>query len=122
MLKSIFYALCEHLAPLNIPVFLEHCVPEGAPLPYITADIRPLLSAHANGSLSLTCWCQGSTANTQRLSQADLLLARLPARGFRLAMDTGAVILRQEGAAVCICNSALQGVKITWKLQFFPAA
>ena len=122
MLKSIFGALHDHLAPLNIPVYLEDCVPEGAALPYITADIRPPLSVHNGGSLTLSCWCQGDTANAQRLSQADLLLTRLPARGCPLAMDAGSVILRQEGTAVCIRKSALQGVKMTWKLQFFPAA
>lgn len=121
MLKTIFQALCDHLSPLNTPVYLEDCVPEGAALPYITADIRPPLSAHTDGLLTLTCWCQGSTANPQRLSQADLLIARLPARGCRLATAIGALILRQKGAALCIRESAAQGVKITWKLQFFPA-
>lgn len=120
MLTSICRALNERLSQLGVPFYLEDCVPPGTSFPYITADVRAPLAPHANGRLTLTFWCQGDTASSHRLSQADLLLKQFPARGLRLETASGAAILRQEGGAVCVREAAAQGVKITWKLQFFP--
>ncbi len=121
MLTSIYRALYHHLKQLGQPVYLADCVPEGAAFPYITAKIAAPLSPRAAGSLTLTCWSLDDQPRVQRLALANQLLNLLPARGLRLETDTGTIILRPEGSALCVRESAAQGMQTVWKLQCFPA-
>lgn len=120
MLTSIFRALCDYLSLQGLPFYLADCVPDGAALPYLTADIQPPLTAISEGSLTLTIWCADDQANSNRLSQADRLLAVLPGRGLWLAADSGAIILTQEGGAQCVTQHGAQGLVTRWTLRFFP--
>lgn len=122
MLTSIFETLCAHLSQLHLPVYLADCVPEGAALPYVTAEIAPPLVPGEKGRLTLTLWQQGSAANAERLSQADVLLTLLPPRGAWLSGDAGALILTGEDAARCLQSGPLLGVQARWALYFIPAA
>lgn len=122
MLTSIVRALCDHLAQTGLPVYLADCVPSSAAFPYITAEPKAPLAPHASGQLALTLWCAGDTAHTQRLAQADLLLKQLPARGLHLTTDDGVIVLRQEGGATFLRESAAQGVKTVWSVRFYPDA
>lgn len=120
MLTSIFRALCNHLSLLGLPAYLADCVPDGAALPYFTADIQPPLASGTKGSLTLTFWCAGDQSNVHRLNQADLLLETFPGRGLRLAAGSGAITLTQEGGAQCVTQHGAQGVITRWTLRFFP--
>lgn len=119
MLTHLFQALIAHLGSLDIPVWLADCVPQGTPLPYITAEIKAPLNTGA-GSLTLTCFPCADAAHADRLAQADALLALLPVRGLWLAIEEGAVILLPEGPAVCVQDAGLQGLRMAWTLHFFP--
>ncbi|MGN0753677.1 MAG: hypothetical protein ACI4ME_04390 [Aristaeellaceae bacterium] len=121
MLTSLFRAICDHLTPLGVPVYLADCVPDGAAFPYITANIAAPLAAHTAGAVTLTLWCAGDQANAQRLSQVDELLALLPARGIPLTTAAGVITLRQTGGARCLRESGALGIKTVWKLCCFPA-
>lgn len=120
MLTSIFRVLSDHLLRLGLPFYLEDCVPPGASFPYITLDVHAPLAPHVSGQVILTYWCSDHAANFHRLFQLDLMQGMFPPRGFRLATDSGVAVFRPEAAAVCVRESAAQGVKTTWKLQFFP--
>ncbi len=121
MLTSIYRALFHHLKQLGQPVYFADCVPEGTVFPYITAKIAAPLNSRANGSVTLTFWFLDDQPYKQRLAQADQLLQLLPTRGLRLETEQGAILLRPEGSALCVRESAAQGVRTVWKLQCFPA-
>lgn len=121
MLTSIFRALCEHMAPLGLPVYLAQCVPSDAAFPYITAKISVPLSTHATGAVTLTLYAPGDQPHSRFVSLADELLTLLPAHGFHLDTDACALALRQEGGAMCVREGAALGVRGVWKLRCFPA-
>lgn len=119
-MTSIFTALLNHLNRLTLPCYLADSVPQGAELPYLTADVRPPLLAGGEGSLTLTCWFTGDTANAQRLRQADQLAALFSSRGTHLSAGSGSLVIKPEGSASCITQHGLQGVTAGFSLQFFP--
>lgn len=121
MLTSVFRALCAHMAPLGLPLYLAECVPADATFPYITARIAVPLAPHAAGSVTLTFWSLDSQPLSRRVFRADELLSLLPARGFSLETSACTLALRQEGGATCVREGAALGVRTVWKLRCFPA-
>lgn len=121
MLTSIYQALASHLSRLRIPVCLADCVPEGTAFPYVTAKIDAPMTAGSAGSLTLTVWCKGSSAHTDRVSHTDSLYSLLPPRGAFLTTDTGALLLRQTSAAQCVQDSVALGMQSQWELHFYPS-
>nr|MBR4280286.1 hypothetical protein [Clostridia bacterium] len=122
MLTDILPVLCGYLSQLGLPFYLADCVPKGARLPYLTADIQAPLRPGTEGSLTLTCWYAGERSNTQRLSHAGQLEEIIPARGRRLATGSGAVILIPEGGMQCVSQHGAQGVVLHYHLHFFANA
>lgn len=119
MLTDIFSVLYDHVSQLGLPCYLADCVPKGAVLPYLTADIQPSLRLGTAGTLTLTCWHTGETSNTQRLSHADQMEALIPRRGLWLAADSGSITLIPEGGMQCITQHSAQGVVFHYQLYFF---
>ena len=122
MLTRIFRALTSHLAKFGVPLYLADCVPSGTKFPYLTLDIQPPASAQEEGLLTLTYWCTGDLANTQRLTQMDALSSLLPPRGLWLSMTGGAIVLRPLDQVKCVTEATAQGVQEKWKLLCFPSA
>ena len=120
MLTDVFSALSNHLSRLDLPFYLADCVPQGAFLPYLTADIQPPAHSGTEGFLLLTCWCTGETSNTQRLLLADQLQSLIPSRGLRLSTDSGAIVIHSEDGMQCVTQHGAQGVIFRFKLRFFP--
>lgn len=120
MLTSIFRALFNHLSRQGLPFYLADCVPDGAALPYLTADVQPPLTSTGEGALILTIWCADDQANTNRLIQADRLLTALPGRGLFLTTDSGAITLTQSDGTQNVNQHGVQGVVTRWTLRFFP--
>lgn len=121
MLSSIFAALQRRLTQIGLPVYLADCVPPAAAFPYCTAAIALPLTPQGDGRLTLTCWCADDQAHTHRLHMAELALAQLPGRGFCLDTAVGRLAARMEGSAVCLRESAAQGLRTEWTLHFYPA-
>ena len=121
MLNSIYRALVSHLSRLRIPVYLADSVPQGAAFPYITATIEAPLTADHAGTLTLTVWCTGGSANSMRLSHTDALYSLLPCRGACLNADTGSILLRQSGTAACVQDASALGMQSRWTLRYIPA-
>ena len=122
MLTDIFPVLCGYLSQLGLPFYLADCVPKGALLPYLTADIQAPLRPGTEGVLTLTCWYTGEKSNTLRLSQAGQMEEIIPGRGLRLATDSGAVILIPKGGMQCVSQHGAQGVVLHYQLHFFANA
>ena len=121
MLTTIFQDLMTHLAPLDMPVYLADSVPENTPFPYATAEVKPALAGQDSGTLTLTLWSCGESANAERLTQADTLFALLPARGVRLATDDGVLLLRLKSPAACVQDDAARGLQTVWQLAHIPS-
>ena len=116
MLKDFITMIITRLADTGVPVYLADCVPEGAACPYITlAAAAPLGSA--SGTMSLTVW---HTTNAGRITLAEEISALLPARGLHLEMSGGGAVLC-GGTASFLRESPLLGIRMVWKLRFFPA-
>lgn len=122
VLTQVYRALCAHMAPMGLPLYLRECVPADAEFPYITARIAVPLAPHAAGSVTLTFWSLDGQPHSRRVFQADELLKLLPARGFHLDTAACTLTLRQEGGALCIREGAALGVRTVWKLRCFPTA
>ena len=120
MLTDIFLALLDHLSALGLPFYLADCVPQGAELPYLTADIQPPLRTGEAGSLTLCCWCAGDAANPHRIAEADRLAAQFPHRGLWLSTDSGALILTPEKGVHCLAQQTAKGIVFRFQLHFFP--
>lgn len=120
MLTDIFYALCDHLTSIGLPFFLADCVPQGNPLPYLTADIQPPLCPYAEGSLTLTYWCAGAASNSHRLNQADRVAECFPSRGLWLTASSGTLVILPERGVQCVTQQGAQGIVFRFRLQFFP--
>lgn len=121
MLTSLFQALISQLSPLDMPVYLVDCVPDGTAFPYVAAEVQPSLTGQDSGALTLTLWSHCDAANAERLAQADSLLSLLPARGVRLSLEEGALLLRLKEPAVCVQDSAARGLRTVWQLTFIPS-
>lgn len=120
MLTDLCMALVNHLSTLGAPVYLADCVPEGASFPYVTLDFAPSLDLCAEGTLAVTAWAAGDTANADRLVLAGDVLRLLPARGIRLASPTGAALIRQKGGVACVRESEARGVRMVYRVQAIP--
>ncbi len=120
MLTDLYTALMNRLAPLDPPVYLADCVPCQAVFPYVTLRFVSPLTPGESGSLTVTVWTEGHTANARRLVLADEVLTLLPPRGLRLTASSGAALLRQKGGASCVQESKALGVQIDYQVQFIP--
>lgn len=120
MLTAVFADLFAHLNKLELPVYLSDCVPQGAGLPYITADIQLPLQPGAEGSVTLICWCAGEGCHLQRLSYAGQLADAIPPRGLYLATDAGALIITHHGGMQYVNQQGIMGVSFRCRLKFFP--
>lgn len=121
MLMSLYQALLQKISPLNLPVYLADCVPEGTGFPCIVLDIAAPAQPAEDGKVTLTIWCRGNTANHDRLRLMERLLMHLPARGTHLALDSGAVTLRMNDSVTCVHSKDALGVKTLWTLHFYPS-
>lgn len=122
MLIELYQALSARLSGFDAPLYLADCVPAGTTFPYLTAAMSVPLSAGEAGALTLTLWCSGSTANTERFRLSEVLSEHLPARGFRLALTDGAYTLRLKAGPAFISSQEALGVKTIWTLSCCPAA
>lgn len=120
MLTDIFHALGDHLSTTGIPFYLTDCVPQGAALPYLTAEIQPPLHPRMEGSMTLTYWCTGEKSNFHRLSQANRLEALFPHRGLWLYTDAGALILTHERGMQCATQKDARAISFHFKLKLYP--
>lgn len=121
MLTKLYQALARQLTPLDLPIFLADCVPEGAIFPYLTAAISPSAHPGGAGELILTLWCRGGAANADRLRLTDTLLELLPARGIRLPLEPGMATLRLKSSDCTHSKDAL-GMQLAWTLRCHPAS
>ena len=122
MLTSLYQVLVQKLSLMHLPVYLSDCIPEGTGFPCITLEIAAPAIAAAAGKVTLTIWCRGGTANYDRFCLAEKLLAYLPARGVRLALDCGVITLQMSESAACVRSEDALGVKTQWTLHFYPSA
>ena len=122
MLTSLYQVLVQKLSLMNLPVYLSDCIPEGTGFPCIALEIAAPPIATAAGKVTLTIWCRGETANYDRLCLAEELLAYLPSRGVRLALDCGTATLLMSDSASCVHSKDALGVKTQWTLHFYPSA
>lgn len=120
MLKALYEALLTLLMPLGIPVFLSDCIPDGAGLPYLTADIEAPAAPGLSGKLTLTLWCAGASANADRLRLGDELALLLPDRGLCLSLPEHIIPLRPTGGIPCTHSKGAIGLKRTFTLGCIP--
>lgn len=120
MLTDILFALCDHLRTLEVPFYLADCVPKGAALPYLTADIQLPLHPGMEGALTLTYWCTGEKSSYHRLNQANRIESAFPHRGLWLNTDAGVILLTHKAGMECITQQEARGVVFRFKLQIFP--
>lgn len=120
MLKALYEALQTRLMPLGIPVFLSDCIPDGAGLPYLAADIESPASPGLSGKLTLTLWCAGASANADRLRLGDELSVLLPDRGLCLSLPEHIITLRPTGGIPATHSKAAIALKRTFTLGCIP--
>lgn len=116
MLSEFIQAIITRLSGVNAPVYQADCVPAGTAAPYITLSAAAPLSETA-GALTLTIW---HSTNAGRIALAEQLCALLPGSGLPLALPAGNAILT-GGSAAFLQEAPLLGVRMVWKLRFFPA-
>lgn len=122
MLTELFEALSSQLAGLGAPLYLADCVPAGAAFPYLTAAMSVPLSPGEAGALTLTLWCHGDAANTERFRLSELLAERLPARGIHLSLTGGTCTLRLKAGPTPVRSQEALGMKTVWALRCYPSA
>lgn len=120
MLTALFEALVQQLSPLACPVYLADCVPQDAAFPRIAADLSPAPGPGQDGLVRLTAWT-GST-NAGRFALADALLTLLPPQGLCLSTAAGRALLFCDGQAECIREHDALGIRLTWRVRFYPSA
>ena len=122
MLTDILFAIFKHLETLEVkvPCYLADCVPQGAALPYLTADIQPPLHPGMEGTLTLTYWCTGEKSSYHRLNQANRIEKIIPHRGLWLYTDAGSVVITHKGGMQCITQGETRCISFRLKLQIFP--
>ncbi len=121
MLKELHQALVQLFTPLALPVYLADCVPEGAYFPYIIAEAAVAPLPGQEGSLTLTLWCAGCAANTERFLLTERMLEYLPARGLRLTLAHGMAALRMTDST-CLRSGEALGIRTGWTLHCQHAA
>ena len=122
MLTELYEALALHLAPLDAPVYLAECVPPDTLFPYVTAQVAAPCTPAEKGRITLTLWCLGSAANSDRLHLGDALLSLLPAEGLHMPMKSGFALLRMDSPAECLRSGDALGLRMTWSLRCYPHA
>lgn len=120
MLTGLYQALCERLAPLQLPLFEPGCVPQGQTFPYMTLAEEIPAAAGLSGSLTLTLWCCGARAHADRLTLADQALALLPGDGLRLETAAARLLLLPGDGARCLRSAEALGLQLHWTLKCFP--
>ena len=121
MLTSLYEALVQKLSLMNLPVFLSDCVPEGTGFPCLTLEIAAAPLPREAGRVAMTIWCRGEAANQNRFRLMEELLDYMPARGFRVALNSGSAILRMNESAACVRSKDALGVKTLWTLHLYPS-
>lgn len=116
MLSEFIQAVISHLQSLNMPVCQADCVPGQTPPPYITLAIAAPLG-DAPGTLTLTAW---HDTNAGRIALAEQLAALIPSRGLHLPLTSGHAILTGATASF-LQEKPLLGMRLVWKLRFYPA-
>ncbi len=116
MLSEFIQAIISCLSGVNAPVYQADCVPEGTACPYITLTTAAPLGDTA-GALTLTIW---HSTNAGRIALAEQLAAVFPAHGTAMSLPSGNAILT-GGTASFLQDAPLLGVRMVWKLRFYPA-
>lgn len=117
MLSEFIQAIISRLSGVNATVYQADCVPEGTACPYITLNAAAPLGDTA-GALTLTIW---HNTNAGRIALAEQLTTLLPAHGMALSLPSGHAILN-GGTASFLHEGPLLGMRLVWKLRFYPAA
>ncbi len=120
MLTNLYQALIQQLRHLQLPIYLADCVPDGAALPYVTAEIAVPITPGSSGSLTLTIWCTGEESNLDRLARTDTLYSVLPPRGAWVNTITGAALLTMDQPSSCVQEAGLLGLRSRWTLRHYP--
>ena len=116
MLSEFIQAVITRLEGVNAPVFQSDCVPIGTAAPYITLAVAAPLGESA-GALTLTIW---HSANAGRIALAEEIAELLPDGGTCLSLPAGHAIIT-GGTASFLHEAPLLGLRMVWKLRFFPA-
>lgn len=122
MLNALFEALAALLMPLDIPVFLADCVPDGVRMPYLAMEVEVPVRPAEVGKLTLTLWCAGDSANAERIRLGDELAMLLPARGVCLHQTEHAIALRPTGRITCIHGKGAIALRQTCTVGCVPLA
>lgn len=101
MLNELFEGLCTLLAPLEIPIFLADCIPHGVAMPYLAMALDVPVQPTETGKATLTLWCDGASANAERIRLFEELTTRLPLRGICLRLAAYSVTLCPTGNLAC---------------------
>ena len=121
MLSELFRALSALLSGLDAPLYQADCVPAGAAFPYLTVTMSTPLTPDAAGALTLTLWCHGDAANTERFRLSETLAEHLPSRGLRLSLPSGACTMRLKSGPTPLCSQEALGMKTVWALRCYPS-
>lgn len=116
MLSEFIQGVINRLSSLGAPVFQADCVPVGTACPYITLSAAAPLGDTA-GALTLTLW---HSTNAGRIALAEQVSSLLPAHGVCLSLPAGNAIVT-GGAASFLQDAPLLGLRMVWKLRFYPA-
>lgn len=120
MLNELFEGLCTLLAPLDLPIFLADCIPDGVSMPYLTMALDVPATPADTGKATLTVWCDGGSANAERIRLFDELTARLPLRGICLRMAEHAVTLCPTGNLTCNRSKTAIALRMPLALTCVP--
>lgn len=118
MMQGVIRALTDELSPCGLPLYLADCVPQGQPFPYLTAAAALPLTGNRQGSITLTLWCAGPSANMTRLVLHDALMQYFPRRGLCLMTDDGLAVLR-PGTSRCVQQGEALGTETVLDVRFF---
>lgn len=121
MLTELYQALTTWLSGFDAPLYLADCVPAETAFPYLTASMSVPLSSGEAGALTLTLWCHGDAANTERFHLSESLAEHLPARGFRIALKDGTYTLRMKAGPTHVHSQEALGMKTVWTFRCYPA-
>lgn len=116
MLSDFIEAIISHLSGADAAVYQADCVPSGAACPYITMNTAAPLGDSA-GALTLTVWHH---SNAGRIALAEQISSLMPAQGMRLFLPSGHAVMTGS-TAVFLQEASLYGIRMVWKLRFFPA-
>ena len=115
-------ALMAYLGDCGVPVYLSDAVPYATSFPYITLDVSLPRSPEHRGSLALTLWTAGASANITRLFLYTTLADYFPARGTRFPLEEGLAVIRAGGPIGCVHAGEALGLSMQLDVRFFPSA